>query len=173
VRWDPAKVGATAGQIHAALLNGDPSILINGMPDGLRVNPYMLEDGEAAIVARRLRELLTHPPAAAPKPAPAAPTVDVSGEWTLDVQFLASSATHVMRVQQQDAGFCGSYRSEYLRSEVKGSVAGDVATFRVTLPVGMFRPTYEFTGTVTGNTMTGKGHVGQEWPVSFAATRNA
>jgi seryl-tRNA(Sec) selenium transferase len=172
VHWDAAVIGATAGQIIGALLEGEPRILVNGMPDGVRVNPYMLEAGDAEIIAKRLRDLLTHPPVAAPVPAVQPPTVDVSGEWTINIQFLASTSTHTMKVEQKGAEFSGAYRSQYDRSEVKGTLAGKTATFQATLKVGMFRPTYVFTGVVTGGTMSGTASVGQEWPVKWSAKRS-
>ncbi|NLG27072.1 MAG: hypothetical protein GX557_04125, partial [Chloroflexi bacterium] len=171
VRWDPAVVGATSAQIQAALMNGDPSILINGMPDGLRCNPYMLEDGEAAIVAKHLRQCLLHPPAAPVAAPAAAPTVDVTGEWTINIQFLASTSVHTLKIAQTDGEFSGVYRSQYNRCEVGGRVTGDTVTFRVTMPVGMFRPTYEFNGKVSGDSMSGKVSIGQEWPATFTAPR--
>ena len=172
VHWDSAVIGATPQLIQSTLSEGEPRILVNGMADGLRFNPYMLEAGEAEIIAKRLRELLTNPPKAAPVPPVLPAAVDISGDWTLQIQFLTSTATHTMHVQQKGAELSGTYRSQYDRSEIKGSVAGKTATFRVTFTVGMFHPGYEFTGTMEGDTLSGTASVGQEWPVKWSAKRS-
>jgi len=45
------------------------------------INPYMMMPGDAAIAARRIREVLTNPPKVDPPDNPPA-AVQVSGRWT-------------------------------------------------------------------------------------------
>ena len=73
VRFDPSVRGTTTPEILAALRAGKPSIELNpnsgqppnqGIPSNantLVVGVWMLQPGEDAIVARRIREVLTHP----------------------------------------------------------------------------------------------------------------
>ncbi len=58
VTWDPGTLGITPRTAHDLLLDGEPRIQMATREDGLLVNPYMLEPGEAEIVAKRMGEVL-------------------------------------------------------------------------------------------------------------------
>ncbi len=60
VWWDEASVGKTVRDVVENLRNGEPSIEVTPTSgEHLIVNPWMLEAGETAIVARRIREELS------------------------------------------------------------------------------------------------------------------
>jgi L-seryl-tRNA(Ser) seleniumtransferase len=162
ITWDPAVLDAPARTVCDELLEGEPRILVGGVADGVRVNPYMLEEGEDAIVARRLREVLTraHQPSAA-EPA-AAPAVDVSGDWRIEIDFPCSRGVHSMQLTQREGVLEGTYRSQFGRFDVSGRVSGDQVSFRAR---------YAFSGTARGEAMAGSVSLGQEWPASWKATR--
>jgi uncharacterized pyridoxal phosphate-dependent enzyme len=59
ITWDPSAVKITADEAVKRLRDGDPSIELRpGAKDGLEVAVWMLQPGEAQIVARRIREVL-------------------------------------------------------------------------------------------------------------------
>src|SRR5260370_841285 len=60
ITWDPGAVKITAKEAVKRLREGDPSIELRpgGAPDALEVAVWMLQPGEAQIVARRIREVL-------------------------------------------------------------------------------------------------------------------
>jgi L-seryl-tRNA(Ser) seleniumtransferase len=58
VSWDEAAKGLTADQVMTAMRDGTPSIGVRKDEQGLFVGVWMLQPGEDAIVARRLREVL-------------------------------------------------------------------------------------------------------------------
>jgi L-seryl-tRNA(Ser) seleniumtransferase len=58
VSWDEAGKGLTADQVMKAMIDGTPSIGVRKDDKGLFVGVWMLQPGEDAIVARRLREVL-------------------------------------------------------------------------------------------------------------------
>ncbi|MFH1086221.1 MAG: aminotransferase class V-fold PLP-dependent enzyme, partial [Chloroflexota bacterium] len=68
IQWDPQALHVTPKQIEQELREGEPRIVMHLMKDGLRVMPYMMEDGDAEIAAPRLRALLKDRPAQ-PQPA--------------------------------------------------------------------------------------------------------
>jgi L-seryl-tRNA(Ser) seleniumtransferase len=61
VRWDEARLGLTGAALINALAEGEPSICVGGSGAGgeIAVAPFSLRPGEAEIVGRRLRELLS------------------------------------------------------------------------------------------------------------------
>ena len=58
VSWDAAAFGLTPDQVVKAMRAGDPSIGLRTDDKGLFVGVWMMQAGEDAVVARRLREVL-------------------------------------------------------------------------------------------------------------------
>jgi D-glucosaminate-6-phosphate ammonia-lyase len=59
ITWDPGAVTITAAEAVMRLREGEPSIELRpGAKDGLEVAVWMLQPGEAQIVAKRIREVL-------------------------------------------------------------------------------------------------------------------
>jgi D-glucosaminate-6-phosphate ammonia-lyase len=59
ITWDPGAVTITAAEAVKRLREGEPSIELRpGAKDGLEVAVWMLQPGEAQIVAKRIREVL-------------------------------------------------------------------------------------------------------------------
>ncbi|MFP3896557.1 MAG: PLP-dependent transferase [Anaerolineales bacterium] len=173
VTWNPDVLNGTPEEIRKELLEGEPSIFVNATSEGLRFNPYMMEAGEATIVARRLREVMRDRSAPEPVAPPAPPTVDISGEWLIDLAFVFGGSTHSMNVIQEGHELKGTYRSQYGQCPITGQVAGDEISFQAVLPHGPSRTRYDYEGTVTGDMMVGSVSTGQEWPCTWRARRSA
>jgi len=58
IQWDAAAVGASAATVRQQLSRGEPRIEVAGGPEEITINPYMMEEGEAEVVAQRLRAVL-------------------------------------------------------------------------------------------------------------------
>jgi len=58
VMWDADVLGISPAQVKRRLSEGDPRIEVSGGEDGISINPYMMEEDEEQIVARRLTEIL-------------------------------------------------------------------------------------------------------------------
>ena len=57
INWDPSAIGISPNEVVRQLSYGEPRIEMGG-GDGLSIMPYMMEPGEDALVAARLREIL-------------------------------------------------------------------------------------------------------------------
>ena len=58
ITWDADIRGISPAQAKRCLSEGDPRIEVSGGDDGISINPYMMEEGEEQVVARRLAEIL-------------------------------------------------------------------------------------------------------------------
>jgi len=59
ITWDESQLKITAAEATKKLLDGNPSIELRpGAPKGIEVAVWMMQPGEAQIVARRIREVL-------------------------------------------------------------------------------------------------------------------
>jgi L-seryl-tRNA(Ser) seleniumtransferase len=58
ILWDAGRVGVSPAEVRRRLSTGEPRIEVSGGEDSISINPYMMEEGEEAVVARRLAETL-------------------------------------------------------------------------------------------------------------------
>ena len=58
VRWDEPKLKVTYAEAVRRLREGNPAIEVLGGRDSIAYNMFMLQPGEAEVVARRTREVL-------------------------------------------------------------------------------------------------------------------
>lgn len=58
IQWDADQLGIAPPEVKRQLSEGDPRIEVSGGEDGLTINPYMMEENEERIVARRLAQIL-------------------------------------------------------------------------------------------------------------------
>jgi D-glucosaminate-6-phosphate ammonia-lyase len=173
VTWDPATLECAPSQVHAALWGGEPRIAVHLIEGGLLVNPYMLEAGDAEIIARRLGELLGGRLGLPPQRAPIAPDCDVSGEWELRTRYVLGESRHGLALEQSGGALAGTCRSCYEGAAVTGSVAGKDIEFRVNLGYQAIRTEYVFRGTVDGDTMGGTVTLGEYGQAEWSARRCA
>jgi uncharacterized pyridoxal phosphate-dependent enzyme len=59
ITWDQTKLGLTGADVKQQLSTGDPRIEVFATDEGFSIMPYMMEDGEDEIVARRCTEIFT------------------------------------------------------------------------------------------------------------------
>lgn len=172
ITWDPATLRVTPAQIHRELLDGQPAITCHLLDDGLRIMPYMMENGDDAIVAKRLSALLAaeRPPLVTPAIEP--PAVNVSGEWVVELRYVLDSSTHAVSLTQDGATLQGSYRARYERVPVEGQVQGRAVSFSATIGYQSNKLRYRFTGTADqDSTMSGEVDLGEYGTAQWSARR--
>jgi L-seryl-tRNA(Ser) seleniumtransferase len=161
VRWDSERFAVTGKQVAERLFDGDPRIAMHtrGERDGrtgIAINPYMMSRGEDRLVGDALRAVLSSPPrgdAATPKP----PVADLTGEWDVEIEYAASRSAHRLFLRQKDHALEGTHRGEFVERGLTGRIDGADVEIRSTHTEkeagnALF---YTFTGTVTGDTMSG------------------
>jgi D-glucosaminate-6-phosphate ammonia-lyase len=171
ITWDPTVLHVTPEQVHRELMEGDPPVAMHLTGKGLRVMPYMMEDGDAAIAARRLSELLSDrqpPDAAAPEGEPA----QVAGLWLVHTDYVLGSSNHSMALNQEGEILSGIYRGQFDEVPLSGVVHGDQIEFRVVLGYGINRVRYVFTGKVDGD-MAGEVSLGEFGTARWRAERTS
>src|SRR5436190_69101 len=107
IKWDAKKLGITGAAVARHLLDTEPRIATPGGRDrdgesSISVTPYQMAAGDETIVAERIYATLSTPPAsaAAAAPPPQAPAVDVSGQWDVRIEYVASAAAHTLHLRQ-------------------------------------------------------------------------
>ncbi|MBT3604955.1 MAG: aminotransferase class V-fold PLP-dependent enzyme [Candidatus Latescibacteria bacterium] len=58
IHWEPKALPITPDEVQHQLSDGDPRIEVFTHENGIEIMPYMMQDGEDVIVAKRLKEIL-------------------------------------------------------------------------------------------------------------------
>ena len=86
--------------------------------------------GEERIIADRLAGLLSKPPPQPAQATPATPAADLSGQWTVRIQFAATASTHTLHLTQRGNDLGGLHQGEFKTREITGSIDGDAVRIR-------------------------------------------
>jgi len=165
IQWDGARLGITGQELSKLLLDTEPRVVLAGargsrpenMASSASIVPYMLIPGDEKVIAQRLYAALSSPPQFEnPAPPSQGEPAAVAGQWELAIQFERGSATHTLFLEQQGAKLFGTHRGEFYSGDLNGTVAANTVHFRSFHPAEGTRLSYDFTGTVDGDTMVGK-----------------
>jgi D-glucosaminate-6-phosphate ammonia-lyase len=174
VDWDPNKIGLTAGDVGRMLLDGEPRIMSHAQGEGYSfvIRPAAMKEDEYKLVAQRLYEIFRNPPKPRSKPAAAAPAVDVAGRWDVEVQYEVGSAQHKLFLTSKGNQIGGSHVGWAFEGDINGRIDGDLVEIRSVLPAGGQRLNYNFTGTVSGDAMSGDVDLGEYGRARWTARRH-
>lgn len=174
VTWDPTVLHITGQEVAEDFARNKPRIAI-GSADGqdeagIRITPNQMQPGNDAVVAERLRCILSEPRSPKPTELPAA-GVDISGRWDVTVEYFATTSRHRLSVTQDGNWIEGIHETELTVLPLAGVVEGD----QVKLRSQMRRPgdaiPFLFAGTASGDTISGSIHLGEYLTATFSAVR--
>jgi uncharacterized pyridoxal phosphate-dependent enzyme len=179
IKWDAAKVGITGNELQTLLLNGSPRIVVAGasgtrpgsMASSITIMPYMMMPDDHRVAATAIYALLSKPPAAPAIPPVLAPATNISGNWSLHMEYVAGAADHTLVFTQTDAALSGTHASEIMKGDLRGSMNGSDVHFRSSSPFEGTSISYDFTGKVNGNRMEGVVSMAEYGPAKWVATK--
>jgi L-seryl-tRNA(Ser) seleniumtransferase len=180
IRWDAAKLGTTGGAVAKQLFATDPRISLfpgrgrsEGSETGLNIGPYMMAAGDEKVIAERLYALLSRPTRVEEKPK-APPVADLTGTWDVRIEYAASVSTHHLHLRQRGSDLDGTHQGDFVSRDLRGTIDG--ATVRISSNYDESHGdsvNFTFTGTVSGNEMTGDLEMGEYLGARFSARRHA
>lgn len=178
IHWDSKEVGIGGAEVLQHLLRTEPRVAIRlgegtlrgGGDSRARVYPTFMQPGDANIVADRLYRLLSNPPSAEMGKS-AKPAADVGGRWDLQIEFIYGSANHKVTFQQQGDVLSGEHVGEITSGDLTGWVDGDRIHFRDRHDYEAASFSYEFEGTVAGDTAQGEVGLGGYGSARWTAKR--
>ena len=180
LKWDGEKLGMGGQELEKLLFDGEPRIIVGGAAGGRRsglknssitIMPYMMMPGDAKIAADRIHALLSSPPKI-DRPAPAAPTVTLSGQWDVEMEYILGKSQHHFVFEQKGGELVGSHTGEFLGGDVRGTVEGDEVWLRSSHRYEGTRLGYEFTGKAVGDTISGTVDLNEYGQAKFTARRH-
>ena len=185
IRWDSTSLGITGPGVSDMLDKGDPRIAVGGAgrpaqgeegygDTGISIVAAMMSPGDDKIVARRIHQALSATYTLKPSDLPTAPVADLSGRWDVEIRYSASTTTHTLHLHQNGGRVEGIHQGNFLTRDISGIISGDVVSLAsiVTERHGDAL-TYRFSGTVSGETITGSLDLGEYLGATWTARRPA
>ena len=102
----------------------------------------------------------------------AAPAGDVSGRWDVNITYAAGASTHTLYLRQSGNEVEGTHQGDFMARDLSGSIAGDAVKLRSAIGERHGDSiSYTFTGTLTGDTMSGTLDMGEYLTATWNAAR--
>jgi uncharacterized pyridoxal phosphate-dependent enzyme len=180
IRWDQARLGISGETVARLLFDTDPRIATLGQiggknksETGILINPYMMSDGDESVVADRIVAILS----SAPKPGTPvdkpAPTCDLSGQWDVQIDYVAGRSSHTLNLRQKGAQIEGSHQGDFVCRDLSGTIEGDsVRLFSAYTEQHGDSLMYTFTGKVQGEEISGVLDLGEYLKAQWIAKRH-
>ena len=174
VIWDPSKLNVTGEELAEELGRTKPRIAVGaetreGMTS-IQITTGQMQPGNDKVVADRIFELLSKKRDAKPT-AMDAPAARIQGRWEVTVKFFSSTSTHFFTFEQDGNWIHGTHQGDFTTREIMGTLEGDKLRLRsIERPEGDYVP-FLFSGTVTGDKLSGSIFMGEYRTAAFTATR--
>lgn len=180
ISWNPGALHITGEEVADLLARTKPRIALGaggrGQTDAettsISVTAWMMQPGDDKVVADRIHEVLsaTRAPKSTATPAPSA---DLSGRWDVDIQFFSSRSRHTLFLEQDGNWLQGSHQGDFTVRDLAGFIEGNEVRLRSIERSPGRAVTFTFSGTVSGDTMSGPVHMGEYLTATYTATRHA
>lgn len=182
VTWDKSIINLTGEDVEQLLWDGTPRIAVSGMasflpfPPNLQPNIFIavtqFHEGEEKIVADRVHQILSNPPMI--KRREGDPSFNLSGQWDLKMKFSASLVDQTLVIEQKnkESNFIGTHIASIGERDLEGTLHGNNVLIRSSYTKDGVRINYTFTGTVNGDTMSGKVSLSEYGEAEWSAKRH-
>ena len=181
IRWDGERFGISGDELYKHLYNGDPRIVLAASTGDRRhpkdssvtVMPWQLQPGEARVVGTEIHRALANPPSVPNRAKPVGATVDVNGQWDVEMRYVRMAAKHRFVFDQDGDNLLGTHMGETTGGDLKGWIEGNEIQFRSAHPLEGAGFHFEFVGRVSGEKMAGEVDLGEYGSAQWSAQRHS
>jgi len=178
IRWDRKRLGISGAAVAKQLLGGEPRIATPGGRDqgdeaSISITPYQMAAGEEKIVADRVYAALSNPHGQETAGQAGSPAVDVSGQWDVHMEYVASTASHTLHLKQTGSRIEGSHQGDFVSRDLVGTIDG--ASIQISSSYTERHGdslSFRFSGRVTGDEMSGTLDMGEYLTAKWKARRH-
>lgn len=179
ITWDADVLNITGVDLAEELGKNKPRIAVasgggrGNDPDinGIAVTTIGMQAGEEKIAADRIYNVLTAKRSPISRDMKA-PMVNITGTWDVDVRFYSSHAKHKLFIEQDGNWIKGTHQGGFAVNDMVGSIEADQVKLRSSVKLIGDSITYTFTGTVSGDKLTGEIFMGEYRSAKFTAVKD-
>ena len=103
----------------------------------------------------------------------AAAASDVSGQWDVQIEYIASTSTHTLHLKQAGNRLEGSHQGDFVSRDLTGTVEGGTVQIASSYTERHGDAlSFRFTGTVAGDAMSGTLDMGEYLTAKWTAKRH-
>jgi len=179
ITWDADVLNITGVDMAEELGKNKPRIAVasgggrgnDSKINGIAVTTIGMQPGEEKIVADRIYDVLTlkrAPKSSEMKP----PVANISGTWDVDVKFYSSRGKHRLFIEQEGNWIKGTHQGGFASNAMVGSIEGDQVTLSSSVRLVGDSISYTFTGTVSGDKLSGEIFMGEYRSAKFSAVKD-
>lgn len=176
ISWDPEKLHLSSAELIQELISSKPRITVGGGRStepgmaSISITASQMQPGQDKIVGDKLFELLSKKRSPKAAAVMKAPNSKISGRWDLEIDYFSSKSDHIIYLEQDGNWLKGIHKTDFSVREISGSIEGNEVKF---LSPGR-RPavSYTFSGTISGDTISGKIDMGEFLTANFTGKKN-
>ena len=178
IRWDRTRIGISGADLARQLLDTEPRIATPGGRDrgdeaSISITPYQMAAGEEKIVAEKIYAALAKAPRQTAQARVPTPAADVSGQWDVRIEYLASASTHALHLKQIGNRLEGSHQGDFVSRDLAGSIEGNAVRIASSYTERHGDAlNFRFAGTVDGDAMSGTLDMGEYLSAKWTAKRH-
>jgi uncharacterized pyridoxal phosphate-dependent enzyme len=180
VKWDANVLNITGPELVTKLDAGTPRILIDAgsgrrpdqMASSVIIMPYMLDPGDAHIIAEAMHAALSNPGSHPDPVVSSGAPVMIDGNWAVTVSYMHGQGAQKFTIRQDAGGqVTGRHDGEHYNGQLRGRVQGDQVELHTVMEVPGNPIHWTFTGNVQAGGMSGNADMGEYGPAIWTATR--
>ncbi len=179
ITWDADVLNITGVDLAEELGKNKPRIAVasgggrgnDPNINGIAVTTIGMQAGEEKIAADRIYNVLTAKRSPISRDMKA-PLVNITGTWDVDVRFYSSQAKHKLFIEQEGNWIKGTHQGGFAVNDMVGSIEADQVKLRSSVKLIGDSITYTFTGTVSGDKLTGEIFMGEYRSAKFTAVKD-
>lgn len=180
ISWDPNKLNMTGEELAEELGRNKPRIALSfgtrrNQPSepgltSVNITAGQMQPGEDKIVAERIYSVLTAQRPAKPTQMKA-PSATLTGRWDVVVQYYSSESKYTWTLEQDGNWLQGVHSGMFSTQNIVGTIEGDVMRVRNSDNPPGDQLASTFTGTVSGDTISGTIYMVEYGTAKFTASR--
>ncbi|MEO5997504.1 MAG: hypothetical protein ABIN89_12265, partial [Chitinophagaceae bacterium] len=171
-----AMLNITGEEVAEELGRNKPRVAIGSeTTDGrtsINITTGQMQPGNYEIVSDRVYGVLSQkrPPKTT---TTVRPTVNLSGSWEATIEFFSSTSKHILYLEQDKNWIKGSHKGDFSVRELTGSIEGNLVKLRSVDRRPGDSITFIFSGTISGNSISGSIYMGEYRTAKFTAERSS
>lgn len=179
ITWDPDVLNITGAEMADELARTKPRIAVasgggrgrDANINGIAVTTIGMQAGEEKIAADKIYSILTAKRAPRVKELKA-PAGNITGTWDVDVKFYSSKGKHKLFIEQDGNWIKGSHQSGFAVNDMTGTIEGSEVKLQSSIKLIGDSVIYTFTGTLSGDKLSGEIFMGEYRSAKFTAVKN-
>ena len=176
VSWNPQKLHISGFEVAEELGRNKPRIAVWAEDDSegdsfFNITTGQMQAGEEKIVAERVFEIFSRKRNAKPETMAVA-AANLNGRWDLNIQFFSSISQHSLTVVQDGNWLSGIHQTDFQSGNMSGTIEGNRVFMQSAMRIVGDDLSYQFSGIINGDLMSGDIHLGEYRTAKFTAKRN-